>query len=216
MRQALLAGATRVGGTPALLPGLGGPSGIAAIGITVPCARWPAARRPAARAPDLAARLGAVAGATRDGFGFSLGSAPSGSIDGTRDPATSTGATGSIRVGSGVDTDGDGIPDAWESDHGAPVAPAAPRHHRWQRRPPRHDHGLGLHRRPADGAGPPPIPATPAPDPPVDPTPVPTDPTETPRSDRQPTPADPRRRRIPCPPTRPRPDRPAGRSRAAR
>ena len=39
VRQALLAGATRVGGTAALLPGLGGPSGIAAIGITIPGAR---------------------------------------------------------------------------------------------------------------------------------------------------------------------------------
>ncbi|HWI71092.1 MAG TPA: hypothetical protein VNT55_03985, partial [Baekduia sp.] len=35
-RNALLAGATRVGGTAALLPGLGGPTGITAIGLTVP------------------------------------------------------------------------------------------------------------------------------------------------------------------------------------
>src|SRR4051794_19891446 len=35
-RAALLAGATRTGGTAALLPGLGGQSGIAAIGTTIP------------------------------------------------------------------------------------------------------------------------------------------------------------------------------------
>src|ERR1700755_1355159 len=35
-RQALLAGATRVGGTAALLPGLGGPTGINSIALTVP------------------------------------------------------------------------------------------------------------------------------------------------------------------------------------
>ena len=126
MRQALLAGATRVGGTAALLPGLGGPSGIAAIGITVPARVLAGGETADGTSAGSGSPAGTVAGATRDGFGFSLGSAPSGSIDGTRDPATSTGATGSIRVGSGVDTDGDGIPDAWESDHGAPVAPAAP------------------------------------------------------------------------------------------
>src|SRR3954447_17341390 len=35
-RDALLSGATRVGGTAALLPGLGGPTGISAIATTTP------------------------------------------------------------------------------------------------------------------------------------------------------------------------------------
>src|SRR3954464_15059487 len=35
-RQALLAGATRVGGTAALLPALGGPTGINGIALTIP------------------------------------------------------------------------------------------------------------------------------------------------------------------------------------
>src|ERR1700761_4065609 len=35
-RQALLAGATRAGGTAALLPGLGGQTGVTAIGTTIP------------------------------------------------------------------------------------------------------------------------------------------------------------------------------------
>ena len=79
VRQALLAGATRVGGTAALLPGLGGPSGIAAIGITVPARAIAGGETADGTSAGSGSPAGAVAGATRDGYGFSLGSAPSGS-----------------------------------------------------------------------------------------------------------------------------------------
>src|SRR5215218_10373618 len=75
VRQALLAGATRVGGTAALLPGLGGPSGIAAIGITVPAGAFAGGQTAdgTSAGPGNPAGARTVAGATRDGFGFSLG-----------------------------------------------------------------------------------------------------------------------------------------------
>src|SRR4051794_14907609 len=139
-RQALLAGATRVGGTAALLPGLGGQTGISGIGLTIPAgtaagvgtagvAGGVGVAGPAGAgvsgggtAPSTVAR----AGATRDGFGFSLGSTPSGSVDGTRDPISSTGVAGGTRVAANLDTDGDGTPDTWESPTGAPAAPDVP------------------------------------------------------------------------------------------
>jgi hypothetical protein len=135
-RQALLAGATRVGGTEALLPGLGGHTGISSIGVTIP-APIATGTGGAGGAPVGATTTGggasspsssSVAGATQDGFGFSLGSAPSSSVDGSRSPAGPAAApTSTTRVASGaVDTDGDGIPDTWQKDHGAPATSDAP------------------------------------------------------------------------------------------
>jgi hypothetical protein len=131
-RQALLSGATRVGGTAALLPGLGGPSGVSSISLTVPAAASTATGEGGTGAvgtgKDVTTTGTALAAVTRDGSGFSLGSAPSGSVDGTREPASSPGVAGNTRVApsGSVDTDGDGIPDTWEKDHGAPVTPDAP------------------------------------------------------------------------------------------
>src|SRR3954471_5771408 len=70
LRQALLAGATRVGGTAALLPGLGGPSGIAAIGISVPVGLVTGGETADGTSAGSGSPAGAVAGATRDGYGF--------------------------------------------------------------------------------------------------------------------------------------------------
>src|SRR4051812_23561541 len=134
-REALLAGATRVGGTAALLPGLGGPTGISAIGTTIPApSQSTTTATTGAGTPGSGSTGGSTTtstGATRvaaqDGFGFGLGPSPSSSVDGSRDPASSTGATGSTRVAAnGADTDGDGVPDTWEKNHGAPAGPDAP------------------------------------------------------------------------------------------
>jgi hypothetical protein len=129
-RQALLGGATRVGGTAALLPGLGGHSGISAIGTTIPAPAGTTVPAGGSGGSGSGSRGGSTTAASRvaaqDGFGFSVGPQPSSSIDGTRDPAgSSTGSTstGAPRVASGDDTDGDGIPDTWEKNHGAPSTP---------------------------------------------------------------------------------------------
>jgi hypothetical protein len=118
-------GAQRVGGFLAPPSGLGGPQGVTSLGLTVPARTTSAAIR--GGSADRVIRAGAFsstgAGATRDGFGFSLGSTTSSSADGGRDPAGTTQGAGDIRVVSGaVDTDGDGIADAGKSDHGAPAA----------------------------------------------------------------------------------------------
>src|SRR4051794_3679002 len=81
-RDALLAGATRVGGTAALLPGLGGSTGIPAIGVTVPAGSLV----PGATANGGGTETTNVNGSSsssstvagRDGSGFSVGSSPSG------------------------------------------------------------------------------------------------------------------------------------------
>ncbi|HWI71063.1 MAG TPA: hypothetical protein VNT55_03840 [Baekduia sp.] len=128
-RRALLAGAIRIGATEALLPGLGGPpTGITAIGLIVPA---PTSTTTSIAGDGTVTRSGsssnAVIGATRDGFGFSLGTTTSSSADGGREPVDTTGAAGGTRVASGaVDTDGDGVPDGMESDHGAPVTADVP------------------------------------------------------------------------------------------
>ena len=137
-RDALLAGATRAGGTAALLPGLGGPSGISAIGTTIPASDQTLAahggRRPrlvGLRHGRLGQRLDHRRDARRRAGRLRLRRrpAPSSSVDGTRDPASSTGsAPRPARRASppGDDTDGDGIPDTWEKDHGAPSRPTTP------------------------------------------------------------------------------------------
>ncbi len=61
-------------------------SGTSAIGITVPVRALAGGETADGTSAGSGSPAGTVAGATRDGFGFSLGSAPSGSIDGTRDP----------------------------------------------------------------------------------------------------------------------------------
>src|SRR4051794_14175918 len=123
-RQALLAGATRVGGTAALLPGLGGASGINSIGLTLPAAGTAGTAATGGAAATGTGTPGAsgtggptasrVAAAITDGSGFSLGSSPSSSVDGSRDPAgMSTGTTSGTRTApdGSKDVDGDGIPD---------------------------------------------------------------------------------------------------------
>src|SRR4051794_41083708 len=116
-RQALLSGATRVGGTAALLPGLGGPAGIGGIATTIPASATTGGTGPTAGVTGSFARGGSSSGGARvaaqDGFGFSLGSTTSKTVDGNRDPASSAGSTGSssTRVVPN-DSDGDGIPDA--------------------------------------------------------------------------------------------------------
>src|SRR3982751_5862885 len=89
----LLAGATRVGGTAALLPGLGGPSGITAVGVSVPVGSLaPSASETTSTSGSTSSSSAVVAG--RDGSGFSLGNSPSSSVDGSRDPVAGTGSTG--------------------------------------------------------------------------------------------------------------------------
>ncbi|WCB92387.1 hypothetical protein DSM104299_01080 [Baekduia alba] len=188
-REALLSGATRAGGTAALLPGLGGPSGIVAIGTTIPASQTTTSAGNGSGTAGGAGSTGTggsgSAGATRvaaqDGFGFGLGPSPSSSVDGSRDPASSTGPTGSTRVASnGADTDGDGVPDTWEKDHGTPAASDAPASSGGTGGSDRRDPTTAS----AFTADPPAAPA-PAPDTsaPVDPPPAETTPTDPPPTD---------------------------------
>jgi hypothetical protein len=230
--SSLLSGATRVGGNAALLPGLGGPTGIAAIGLTVPAGATPAGTTGTSGVSGTrgTAPASAVVGATRDGSSYALGAAPSGSVDGTRDPVSSTGETDTssssgtrVAAGAGVDTDGDGVPDAWESDHGAPITPDAPAAtgNATDRRSPTSPSSFTADQpepeatpapAPADTpATPPPatdpVPTDPAPstDPPPGTDPVPADPA--PSTD--PAPADPAPSSDPAPSTDPAPADPA-------
>jgi hypothetical protein len=122
-------------GRPVLLPGLGGgPVGIRSASTTVG-AGGPGATPigagtgtggsgpPASRAPGASTPGGGI---TLAGGTASLGSSTSSSIDGTRDPVTTDpGSPASTpRVApTGVDTDGDGVPDTWVSTKGTPSAP---------------------------------------------------------------------------------------------
>ncbi|HMJ33300.1 MAG TPA: hypothetical protein VK501_05225 [Baekduia sp.] len=115
-RRSLFASVLQADGT-VVVPGLGTGDGITSVGLSIN-----GAGTTASRADAVATGTTSSAGVTLDGYAGSLGSAPSSSVDGMGDTA-SPGTTGGTRVAStAVDTDGDGVPDTWQSDHGTPAA----------------------------------------------------------------------------------------------
>ncbi|HEY4093976.1 MAG TPA: hypothetical protein VGM33_00600, partial [Baekduia sp.] len=122
-RRSLFATVLRADGTT-VVPGLGTGDGISSVGIslggggTVP-ATGPGSPGTTVPGSTEATRGGARSGVSLDGSAGALG-APSSLVDGTRDPSTAPGTTGSSpRVASSAeDTDHDGVPDSWDSDHG--------------------------------------------------------------------------------------------------
>jgi hypothetical protein len=118
-RRRMFATVVQADGT-VVVPGLGTGDGITSVGLRLNCNSGTSGVAGGSNAEVIGA--GSSSGVTLDGYAGSLGSATSSSVDGTRDPvASSTGPIGATRVASGAfDNDGDGVPDTWESDHGAP------------------------------------------------------------------------------------------------